>query len=193
MAGVYGQAPNFINGDPLGDRHLCHSNLGLFEVDGYFIRGDWTLQGQLSYGYQKAAAITPDINGNCRRPPGTACRRWQPTSSRRGSKASGASTSSTTRATVAACSATASTPATASAPTATWAAIRRPVSFRLAARRVRTATRCRVGMNYVFNEYTMFKVEARYDWSNLPVFLYVDDSSYRKSNTVLGASVVVSF
>ena len=43
------------------------------------------------------------------------------------------------------------------------------------------------------NQYTMFKVEARYDWSNQPVFMYVDDMSYRKSNTVLGTSVVVSF
>jgi hypothetical protein len=50
-----------------------------------------------------------------------------------------------------------------------------------------------VGMNYRFNEYTMFKVEARYDWASQPVFLYVDDGSYRKSNTVLGTSVVVSF
>ena len=50
-----------------------------------------------------------------------------------------------------------------------------------------------VGFNYVFNEYTMFKAEARYDWANLPVFLYVDDGSYRKNNSVLGASVVVSF
>ena len=50
-----------------------------------------------------------------------------------------------------------------------------------------------LGFNYVFNEYTMFKVEYRYDWSNLPVFRYVNDGSYRKSNSVLGASVVVSF
>ena len=48
-------------------------------------------------------------------------------------------------------------------------------------------------MNYVFNQYTMFKAEARYDWANQPVFLYVDDGGYRKNNTVLGASVVVSF
>ncbi len=48
-------------------------------------------------------------------------------------------------------------------------------------------------MNYVFNEYTMFKLEARYDWASLPVFYYVNDMSYRKSNSMLGASVVVSF
>ncbi len=50
-----------------------------------------------------------------------------------------------------------------------------------------------LGLNYLFNQYTMFKVEARYDWSNLPVFLDVNDGGYRKNNTVLGTSVVVSF
>ena len=43
--------------------HAGNSNLGLIEVDGYFIRGDWTVQGQLSYGYQKDAAITANANG----------------------------------------------------------------------------------------------------------------------------------
>ena len=38
----------------------------LAEVDGYFTRGDLTVQGQLSYGQQKSAAITPDANGNRR-------------------------------------------------------------------------------------------------------------------------------
>ena len=50
-----------------------------------------------------------------------------------------------------------------------------------------------VGLNYVFNEHTVFKAEYRYDWANQPVFFYVDNGSYRKSNNVLGASVVVSF
>ena len=41
--------------------------------DGYYIRGDWTLQGQLSYGMQKQAAITPDPVAPTG-PRGTACR-----------------------------------------------------------------------------------------------------------------------
>jgi hypothetical protein len=45
----------------------------------------------------------------------------------------------------------------------------------------------------VFNPNTIFKAEYRYDWSNLNVFQYVSDGSFRKSNSVLGASVVVSF
>ena len=50
-AGVYGDAPNFVNDTP-------NTRVGLIEVDGYYIRGDWTLQGQLSYGMQKALKYT---------------------------------------------------------------------------------------------------------------------------------------
>ena len=63
VAGVYGQAPNFVNGYVGDAGNPTNSNLGLIEIDGYFIRGDWTVQGQLSYGYQKDAAITQNANG----------------------------------------------------------------------------------------------------------------------------------
>jgi hypothetical protein len=33
----------------------------LAEADGYYIRGDWTLQGQVSVGQQDEAAITPRL------------------------------------------------------------------------------------------------------------------------------------
>jgi hypothetical protein len=39
---------------------------------------------------------------------------------------------------------------------------------------------------------TTFRVEYRLDRANLPVFGY-EDGSYRKSNSLLGTSVVVSF
>ena len=59
FAGVHGKAANFMpTRSP--DRRPPTRDVDLFEVDGYFIRGDWTLQGQLSYGQQKDAAITPD-------------------------------------------------------------------------------------------------------------------------------------
>ena len=69
-------------------------------------------------------------------------------------------------ATAAACSATAPTPATASAPMATWAAMPACVCVDgcdKGANRYALS----VGLNYVFNQYTMFKAEYRYDWSNL--------------------------
>jgi hypothetical protein len=194
MAGVYGQAPNFVNGyslDANGDEiGPSNSNLGLFEVDGYFIRGDWTLQGQLSYGYQKAAAITPDTNGNFQTASwyglsALAAYKFTPrlegvsrfdylNNSRNGGGLLGYGIDS----------GNGIGPdgnlmcESGYVPGCDEGANRYALS---------------VGMNYVFNEYTMFKVEARYDWASLPVFLYVNDSSYRKSNTVLGASVVVSF
>jgi hypothetical protein len=54
FAGLHGKTTNFN----LGNKTTAH----LFEVDGYFIRGDWTLQGQLSFGQQKQGAIMPDAN-----------------------------------------------------------------------------------------------------------------------------------
>jgi hypothetical protein len=110
-AGVYGNAPNFINDTP-------NTTVGLIEVDGYFIRGDWTLQGQVSYGMQQRAAITADpVTGEYRDASWYGCRRWQRTSSRRAWRASHASTTSTTARMAAACSGMAPTASTASAPT----------------------------------------------------------------------------
>ena len=67
FAGVHGKAVNYrasldttgnvLTGEAFSTRD---TNVNLFEADAYFIRGDWTVQGQLSYGQQKAGAITPD-------------------------------------------------------------------------------------------------------------------------------------
>ena len=59
FAGLHGKAPNF-NGD--GRNTMAH----LFEVDGYYTRGDLTLSGQVGLGTQKKGAITPDADGNYR-------------------------------------------------------------------------------------------------------------------------------
>ena len=50
-----------------------------------------------------------------------------------------------------------------------------------------------LGMNYLFDESTIFKLEYRYDGSDQPVFEFVRDGSHVKSNHRFGASVVVSF
>ncbi len=66
FAGLHGKTTNY---------NLCANDAcdtfqktttNMIEVDGYFIRGDWTVQGQLSYGQQKQAAIMPDADGNYR-------------------------------------------------------------------------------------------------------------------------------
>lgn len=49
FAGVHGRLFNFLTN--------TNTTTHTFEVDGYFIRGDWTLQGQVSYGQQDQAAL----------------------------------------------------------------------------------------------------------------------------------------
>ena len=120
FAGVHGKAVNF-NEDINGDGSVYgESRVNLFEVDGYFIRGDWTVQGQLSYGPAKARRRSrPTRSPASLRdaklvgPVGPGGLQVQ----RRDSKARCGPTTSTTTRTAAACSATTCpTPATASAP-----------------------------------------------------------------------------
>ncbi|MBN8490136.1 MAG: DUF3138 family protein [Burkholderiales bacterium] len=190
MAAVYGQAPNFVN--PAASTS-GNTNLGLFEVDGYFIRGDWTVQGQLSYGYQKEAAITADINGALQTASWyglstLAAYKFTPrlegvgrfdylNNSRNGGGLLGYGIDSNNGI----------------GPDGSLGCVQGATSVAAGCETGANRYALSVGLNYVFNEYTMFKVEARYDWASQPVFLYVDDGSYRKSNTVLGTSVVVSF
>ena len=58
FAGLIGKAPNFNTG--------VNTMAQLFEVDGYYTRGELSLSGQFSIGQQKQGAITPDLNGNFR-------------------------------------------------------------------------------------------------------------------------------
>jgi hypothetical protein len=185
LAGVYGQAPNFVN-------ESGNTNLGLIEVDGYFIRGDWTVQGQLSYGYQKDAAITPDANGNFRTASWyglstLAAYKFTPrfegvgrfdylNNSRNGGGLLGYGADS----------------GNGIGPNGNLGC-EAGVVYVSGCDEGANRYALSVGFNYVFNEYTVFKAEYRYDWANEPVFLYVDNGSFRKSNSVLGASVVVSF
>ena len=50
-----------------------------------------------------------------------------------------------------------------------------------------------VGVNYLLTPNTTIKAEYRLDRANQPVFFDITDGTYRKSNQLLGASVVVSF
>ena len=49
------------------------------------------------------------------------------------------------------------------------------------------------GLNYLFDENTIFKVEYRLDGASQPVFLDVKSGRYARRNHLLGASMVVSF
>jgi hypothetical protein len=76
FTGLHGKAPNFAadgsymvdtglvdaNGDPIFEETFFatagkNTALHLLELDAYYIRGDWSLFGQVSYGQQKRAAI----------------------------------------------------------------------------------------------------------------------------------------
>jgi hypothetical protein len=50
-----------------------------------------------------------------------------------------------------------------------------------------------VGVNWLLNLNTVIKTEYRFDQASQAVFLDVATGGYRKSNQLLGASVVVSF
>ena len=49
------------------------------------------------------------------------------------------------------------------------------------------------GFNYLINPTTTWKAELRYDGASGAVFRDVRDGSYKKSNVLLGTSVVVTF
>jgi Protein of unknown function (DUF3138) len=50
-----------------------------------------------------------------------------------------------------------------------------------------------LGLNYLFNPTTNLKFEVRHDRASAPTFLNSKDGSYSNSNLVVGGSVVVSF
>jgi hypothetical protein len=201
FAGVFGDATNF-NTDPITGSQAADSQVTLFEVDGYFIRGDWTLQGQLSYGSQKNAAIAPDpVTGALRdarwtgisalaaykftpRFEGTArvdyvknekngggllgfTGYWDPANGSLGDNRNGIGVDPTldcvTDPTIAECN------------------------------RGANRTALTFGLSYLFDQNTTFKAEYRLDSANLPVFANVKDGTFRKNNSLFGASVLVSF
>jgi hypothetical protein len=196
FAGVHGKAANFA--DPNG----VDSRLDLFEVDAYFIRGDWTLQGQVSYGSQKNAAIVPDpVTGDLRNAKWTGASAlaaykftprfegtvrfdyvkndkngggllgytgyWDPANFSHGDNRNGIGVDPTidclTDATVAECN------------------------------RGANRSAFKLGLSYLFDLNTTFKAEYRLDRANLPMFANVKDGTFKKSNSIFGASVLVTF
>jgi hypothetical protein len=187
FAGVHGKAANLVQ-DTGGD-----TGVNLFEVDTFFIRGDWTLQGQASYGRQHDAAISTDDNGNYQD-----AQWWG----------------------VSALAAYKFTPRFEGVVRADYINNRKngggllgfgadsvngigpgfdggqdvdgnliPVDSQHGANRYALS----LGGNYRFNEYTLLKLEYRFDFANKDVFYYVDKDNYKKNNQLFGASVVVSF
>jgi hypothetical protein len=203
FAGLHGKAANFradganpISGEDYDTRD---TRVNLFEFDAYFIRGDWTVQGQLSYGQQKRAAINahPET-GELRDSEWAGASglvawkfipRWELVGRLdylRNRKNGGGLLGYTV-----------ADDRNGIGPSRVFQTVDGPVDC--AATWVAGCDKgtdrqaLSIGLSYLFNLNTTFKAEARYDRANLPVFLDVKTGEYRKSNAVFGTSVVVSF
>jgi hypothetical protein len=208
FSGLHGKAANFAandgtypvdtgevdaNGDPIFEDTPFDSagkstTINLLEFDAYFIRGDLSLFGQVSYGEQKGAAIY-NSDGVLRDArwwgvSGLAAYKFTPRlegvlradyleNTRNGGGLLGFSFDDYANGIGRGLLADGSFAKGESEGANRWA-----VSL---------------GMNYVFDESTIFKLEYRYDGADQPVFEYLGDGTFEKSNSVFGASVVVRF
>ena len=199
FAGVHGRGSNFraVGANPVSGANYNprDSRLDLFEADAYFIRGDLTVQGQLSYGRQKQAAISADpVTGELRdaRWWGASTLlaykfmpRWEAigrldylNNSKNGGGLLGY-TVADDRNGIGPDPTLGCDPAVAgNAPGCDKGANRMALSL---------------GLSFLYNLNTTFKAEARFDNASLPVFVDLRSSEYRKRNAVFGTSVVVSF
>ena len=194
FAGVHGQAANLsqnilgINGDPVAQRD---SRIDLFELDAYFIRGDWTVQGQWSIGRQVDASITPASDGSLRTAQwwglsALAAYKFQPRlegtvradylyNRKNGGGLLGYTTADDRNGLG---------PAQVDADNdGLIDNLDRGVN--------RSALT--VGLSYLYNLNTTFKFEYRYDYATGPVFLDVKNNTFKRDNQLIGASVLVSF
>jgi hypothetical protein len=196
FAGVHGKAPNFSGNILDADGNSVaqtDSRIDLFEADAYFIRGDLTVQGQLSYGRQRKASITPAEDGSLRDATWYGASallaykfipRWEMIGRfdyLRNSKNGGGLlgyTASDSRNGI-------GPGMVRDADTGEWAVAD--------ANKGSNRTALSLGLSYLYNLNTTFKAEYRMDRANQAVFLDVRSGEYRKTNNVFGTSVVVSF
>ena len=190
FAGVHGKATNFRADDGVGNPitsapySLADTAVNLFEVDGYFIRGDWTVQGQVSVGKQRRAAVTADpVTGELRDAKwwgvsGLVAYKFTPRfegtgrfdyikNNKNGGGLLGYNFADGRN------------------------GLGPDISGDPEVGANRTAMT--LGLSYLFDLNTTFKVEYRLDRANLPVFENIKDATYKKSNSLFGASVLVSF
>ncbi len=169
------------------------SRVDLFEADAYFIRGDWTVQGQLSWGRQQKASITPAADGSLRDAywagmSALAAYKFLPwlegivradyiANRKNGGGLLGYSTLDDRNG---------------FGPAFTGYNADGSANYIDADKGVNRSA-LTLGLNYVFNLNTVFKVEYRLDRASGPIFLDAKDNSVKKTNQLLGTSVVVSF
>jgi hypothetical protein len=200
FAGVHGKASNFSENEtrPIfvlnpdtgviepGTEVIAQDNsrVDLFEFDAYFIRGDVTVQGQVSFGQQKKASITPDpVTGALRDA------RWW------GLSALAAYKFDPRLEGIVRLDYLANKKNGGGLLGYTFADDRNGIGPDPAGDPNKGANRTAlsIGLSYAFNLETTIKAEYRLDRANLPVFLDVKSGGYRKSNNLFGTSVVVAF
>jgi len=173
------------------------STAQMFEVDGYMTQGDWGYYGQIGYGQQTGAAynggkakwwgasgmltynFTPRLLGFARAD-------YINNSSNGGGLPGGYMNASSGGAGASFNGVNGFGPGYVYDPVAGAWSITDPNK---GANRFALS----LGWNYLLTESTTLKMEYRYDRANLATFYNVSDGSYKKSNNLLAASVVVSF
>ena len=178
FAGVHGRIFNFGTG--------TNTTAHLFEVDGYFIRGDWTLQGQFSYGQQAQAALNggdsrwvgvSGLAGYALTPRLQALVRADFLENKKNGGGFFGYSFADGRNGIG--------PDISKLDPGTGT----PLPGASGANRYALT----VGLKYLFNQNTTFKAEYRYDGATERVFENVRDGAYKKNNHLLGGSVVLFF
>lgn len=203
FSGLHGKAPGNFGAGLAYDVATAgvvatdtRSHFDYFELDGYFIRGDVTVQGQLDFGRHKKAAF----NGGDAQWAGISvlgAYKFMPRLEgilRADYIDNHKNGGGTPNLGLIACT----DPAVAS--TCTFgdslngfgpdvSGTDPNADFNRGAKR----TAITLGMNYNWNLNTLLKFELRHDRADLPVFFDSKSSTYTKSNTIFGASTVMSF
>jgi hypothetical protein len=168
------------------------SRVDLFEFDAYFIRGDFTAQGQISWGRQAKASVTPDpVTGDLRTAywsgiSGLLAYKFEPRLEGVvradyifNSKNGGGLLTYATADGVNGIGYSMKDADGDGSPDNTNKGVNRGALT--------------LGLNYAFNLNTVFKCEYRYDWATGEVFENTKDGSFKKNNQLFATSVVVSF
>jgi predicted porin len=187
FAGVHGKAPNFTENviDPITSEVIGQPNsrVDLFEFDAYFIRGDVTMQGQISFGQQKKASITPSASGALRDS------RWW------GVSVLGAYKFDPRLEGIVRLDYLNNKKNGGGLLGYTFADGRNGIGPDPNGDPDKGANRTALslGLSYAFNLDTTIKAEYRLDRANVPVFEDVKSGNFKKTNNLFGTSVVVAF
>lgn len=203
FAGLHGKTTNYNICADEDCETFGKSMTHLFEVDGWYQRGDLTLGGQIGFGMQKEGAIIPDADENFRDS------RWWGVSGLAGwnftprlqglvradyirnSKNGGGLLGYNGYWDVYGVDGAYGDFRNGIGPDATLGCDEDVTNAGCS----RGANRYALsfGLKYVYDLNTTFKLEYRFDGADRAVFYDVDSGSYKKKNSLLGASVVVGF